>query len=90
MGVVGKVGLFDEGFYPAYFEDNDYQRRCERAGVQISYGPDVDHKNSSTLKTEGAGFAGPNDRSFRANSLLFAEDRPHGFDPYRWRHLGWL
>jgi len=33
--VVQKVGLFDEGFFPANFEDDDYQRRCEVAGVEI-------------------------------------------------------
>lgn len=88
--VVSEVGLFDEGFYPAYFEDNDYERRCGRAGLQVSYGPDVLHRNSSTLRTEGAGFMGRNDVSFAANQRLFAEDRPAGFDPYRWRGQSWL
>lgn len=27
-----KVGWFDEGFYPAYFEDNDYDRRIKALG----------------------------------------------------------
>ena len=27
---VRRVGLFDEGFFPAYFEDTDYQRSEER------------------------------------------------------------
>lgn len=28
-----KVGLFDENFYPAYYEDSDYVRRMELAGI---------------------------------------------------------
>ena len=31
---VVKVGRFDERFYPAYFEDNDYHRRATLAGVR--------------------------------------------------------
>lgn len=29
---VQKVGMFDEDFFPAYFEDNDYHYRCKLAG----------------------------------------------------------
>jgi len=29
-----KVGYYDVGFYPAYFEDNDYARRCDLLGVK--------------------------------------------------------
>jgi len=29
---IEKVGMFDEGFYPAYFEDNDYHYRLKLAG----------------------------------------------------------
>jgi GT2 family glycosyltransferase len=32
---VQQVGLFDEGLYPAYFEDCDYERRLRAAGVPI-------------------------------------------------------
>jgi len=31
---IEKVGLFDEGFTLAYFEDNDYHERVKRAGVR--------------------------------------------------------
>lgn len=30
-----KVGLFDENFYPAYYEDSDYIRRMELAGIHF-------------------------------------------------------
>jgi hypothetical protein len=32
---VEKVGWFDENFYPAYFEDNDYVYRCRLAKARI-------------------------------------------------------
>ena len=89
MGIVQQIGMFDEGFFPAYYEDTDYERRCHRAGVELRHGPPVSHRNSSTLNTEGAGFRGSNDRSFRENGILFAEDRYHGFDPFRWRNQAW-
>jgi len=89
MRVVQQVGLFDEGYFPAYFEDNDYMRRAGRAGVQVVDGPKVAHRNSSTLNTPGRTFAGSNSVSFQANRTLFEQDRHHGFDPYRWRAQAW-
>ena len=89
MRVVQKVGLFDEGYFPAYFEDNDYARRAGRADVRIGYGPEVLHRNSSTLNTPDAGFAASNSVSFEVNRRLFEQDRHHGFDPYRWRSQAW-
>ena len=29
------IGPFDEGFYPAWFEDNDYHIRAARAGIEL-------------------------------------------------------
>lgn len=34
-GVVEKVGLYDEAFYPIYFDDNDYERRIRNAGIEV-------------------------------------------------------
>jgi hypothetical protein len=34
--VVEEVGLYDERLYPLYFDDNDYQRRIEKAGLPIT------------------------------------------------------
>lgn len=87
-GVVSRVGLFDEGYYPAYFEDLDYARLLERHGEQVLMGPDVGHRNSSTLR--GGDFAAANDRSWAANRELFEADSARGFDPYRWRANAWL
>jgi GT2 family glycosyltransferase len=33
------VGPFDEGFFPAYFEDNDYHRRIQLAGLRAVVHP---------------------------------------------------
>jgi len=89
MGVVRDVGLFDEGYYPAYFEDTDYQRRMRRAGLQCQFGPETFHSNASTLNTPDAGFGNRNNHSYEQNKALFEQDRQHGFDPFRWRSQAW-
>lgn len=89
MGVVSKLGLFDEGYYPAYFEDTDYERRLDRANVEIVRGPHVGHENASTLNTPGAGFGARNAGSHKENAALYREDKHHGFDPFRWRAQAW-
>jgi GT2 family glycosyltransferase len=33
--VVHRVGLFDENYFPANFEDDDFEWRCKRAGVEV-------------------------------------------------------
>lgn len=69
--VVRKVGLFDEALHPAYFEDNDYTRRCEAAGVPIiGSGIPIAHDNSSTLR---AGYAARNSHTFEANAVYYAD-----------------
>ena len=34
--VIKKVGLFDENYHPAYYEDNDYETRMRRLGLSNS------------------------------------------------------
>jgi hypothetical protein len=47
------VGLFDENFIPAYYEDNDYSRRIELAGVpRINHAPALFHELSSTINSD--------------------------------------
>lgn len=68
-GAVAKAGLFDERFHPIYFEDNDYERRLQVAGVKANFIHAVlQHDNSSTLNS---GFHSQNDKTFRANHLLY-------------------
>jgi GT2 family glycosyltransferase len=67
---VSTLGLFDEcGFFPAYFEDNDYMRRAEFAGVNVrELDIDVSHDNSSTIK---AGYQDKNAKTFFRNNRLY-------------------
>jgi GT2 family glycosyltransferase len=89
MSVVKRVGMFDEGYFPAYFEDTDYERRLARAGVPRQLGPQVNHENASTLQTPRTDFGGKNKASHAANSALYQSDTHHGFDPFRWRAQAW-
>lgn len=70
-GMIRKVGLYDERFYPLYFDDNDLERRVNHAGVPIrTIQAKVNHENSSTLSS---GFESFNNRSFAANSFLHSK-----------------
>jgi hypothetical protein len=89
MRVVQKVGMFDEGYYPAYYEDTEYERRMGQHGMSLTHGPHVQHENASTLNTRGAEFHVQNKASHAANAALYASGSQHGFDPYRWRSQAW-
>ena len=89
MGVVRKVGLFDEAYYPAYYEDTEYERRMATFGLAVTTGPSVNHDNASTLKTKNSQFGEANNRTLSSNAQLFASGQPGGFDPYRWRDQAW-
>jgi GT2 family glycosyltransferase len=68
--VVERVGFFDEGIHPAYWEDIDYQRRCEALGVPIKRsGILVNHANSSTLTTA---YGAHNAHTFSVNAARAA------------------
>lgn len=68
---VAVCGLFDEAFFPAYFEDNDMLRRIERAGLPIDK---VDipsgHDNSSTINSDQKLLA-RNSQTFKSNETYF-------------------
>lgn len=67
-GAIAKVGLYDERFYPLYFDDNDLQRRMENAGVKVhQIQAKLFHENSSSLKNKDA----ENSRTYGANQKLF-------------------
>ena len=75
--VVEKAGLACELFHPAYFEDNDWERRIDAARVAKHVLPiQVHHDNSSTLKS---GFEDKNAATFRANQKVY-EQRLMGND----------
>ena len=69
--VVRKVGLFDEALYPAYFEDNDYQRRAVQKNVHIrSVSIPTQHENSSTIGAD-RGLREKNAVSFQNNAIYY-------------------
>jgi GT2 family glycosyltransferase len=92
---VKRVGLFDEGFFPAYFEDTDYLRRAQHFDVPITK-MDIPshHDNSSTIKS-GPGLMDQNARTFSNNSSYHQEKMrtsdysAGGWDVYRRRLNGW-
>jgi GT2 family glycosyltransferase len=49
-----EVGWFDENFYPAYKEDQDYSYRCALAGVRRANvpGADGEHVGSATIHSD--------------------------------------
>jgi len=71
QGMIEKVGLYDENFYPLYFDDNDLERRIDFHGVKKNYiDAKVFHDNSSTLK---AGFETANSKTYIANQQRYTK-----------------
>lgn len=69
--IVATVGLFDEQLYPAYFEDNDYDRRMRHHGfLERICITGVEHDNSSTLNSDEH-FRTRNGQTFFANQTYF-------------------
>lgn len=64
-----EIGPFDERFFPAYFEDNDYSRRITLAGYKhvMVDGAIYDHIGSSTLKSYSREEEQLHHQQFRAN-----------------------
>jgi GT2 family glycosyltransferase len=51
LSLFERVGFFDERFYPAYFEDNDFHYRMKLAGATEAIAPcGYDHVNSATIQ----------------------------------------
>lgn len=69
--IVERVGLFDESLYPAYFEDNDMERRCARANVPVVRSDiNVAHANSTTLS---CGYKAANARTYQDNAAHYLD-----------------
>ena len=69
--VINRVGLFDERFVPAFFEDSDFLRRVQTAGLpvrRLDVAPA--HDNSSTLHSNPK-FQERNQDTFKRNGMLF-------------------
>lgn len=78
-GMVRKVGLYDERFYPLYFDDNDLERRCVAAHVPIKrIDAVVHHDNSASLDRRF------NDKTYQANMALFNAKKEANDNTWSW------
>jgi len=65
---VMKAGLWDEVFYPIYYDDDDYERRLKHFEVPFhKINARVHHDNSSTLRS---GYSEQNNRTFARNRSI--------------------
>lgn len=93
--VIRRVGLWCEGYHPAYFEDNDFQNRAMRAGIVLQQRLAVHHDNSSTLAGSER-FRARNSETFSENQKLYVQrmaeqvDDAGQWDLDRRRRLEWL
>ena len=79
---VERVGYFDENFFPAYYEDVDYDRRCRLLGMSIHVHQQVlvEHERSAThrsMSDEDKTFI---DARFQANKRYFERKWGTGSD----------
>lgn len=67
------AGTFDENFHPAYFEDNDYDRRCQLSGVPLAGLPaGLLHLVSSTINNNVV-YRTENSRTFPYNAMYYRQ-----------------
>lgn len=69
VAAIEAVGLFDEhAFYPIYFDDDDWERRCRLGGVEwVEFNGQIHHDRSSTIRSDA--------RAAEGNGRTFAENR---------------
>lgn len=73
--IIREVGLFDEYFYPIYFEDNDYYERVMRSKVKDGYvsgtiNINAPHGASQTINSD-AKLKSRNNETFVVNQAYF-------------------
>ena len=67
--VIETVGLFDESIYPAYYEDTEYEWRCNKKDIFATLSNiQVKHSNSSSIKN---GYEQKNAKTFQTNMIYF-------------------
>jgi GT2 family glycosyltransferase len=75
-GAVKAIGLFDESIFPIYFEDNDFMRRADLAGIEIErIDIPVEHDNSSTINSD-ANYMSRNGTTFVSNMEYYNAKQP--------------
>lgn len=81
--IIREVGLFDEYFYPIYFEDNDYYERVMRSSVKDGY---IDgkieinslHGSSQTINSDEK-LKNRNHETFVVNESYFQQKKSQDF-----------
>jgi GT2 family glycosyltransferase len=72
---IDRVGWFDENFYPAYKEDQDYAYRCSLAGVKriqaYFTGAGAEHLGSQTIHSDAHYFACNRHTHLRLNMAYY-------------------
>jgi len=68
-----EIGYYDEKFFPAYFEDNDYYYRMRLAGYQYLVSQDIkfDHIGSGSLKAFNGQEKAKHHEQFRKNKNYY-------------------
>src|SRR6185436_14742652 len=68
-----KIGLYDETFFPAYFEDDDYSLRMRKAGIRAVpvVGAGYVHFASSTIQAYTPEQTNNHHASFRRNRSYY-------------------
>ncbi len=67
---IRRVGLFDDNFFPANFEDDDYLWRCEQVGVPVNRVP-IPHSHVKQGTVFHGNLAGQNARTYPVNEARF-------------------
>lgn len=85
---VERVGWFDENFYPAYKEDQDYTHRCALAGmkrIQAYFtGAGADHLGSQTIHSDPHYFARNQQTHLELNVAYYREKWGGDFESERY------
>ena len=81
--IVKEVGLFDEYFYPIYFEDNDYYERVIRSSFKNNYisgtiKVNAPHGASQTIHSDER-LRNKNNETFLKNKDYFIEKQGSNF-----------
>ena len=82
--IVREVGLFDEYFYPIYFEDNDYYERVMRSSMKNGYVEGkikvrVPDGASQTIRSDD-NLRNRNDETFLLNKEYFDKKNSENFE----------
>lgn len=71
--VFDKIGYVDVNFYPAYFEDNDYARRAQLAGVKLIRISDAKYFHFWSRTIHEAGQSSTNGKYFPKNEKFYTK-----------------